>query len=368
MNRKYGGVARAQSVTGDAIGELTALPLDWKYESVGALGKPYEQPVLTGPFGTNLGRSDFIDRGVPVLTIGCLTEGGITLDKALYVSEKKAQELKRYRLREGDLLFSRMASVGRAGLVPAPLAGALFNYHIMRLRLDESRIDPRVFINYVRGARQVRDYLKAVNHGATRDGINTEQLLGLPVAVPPVGKQREIVAEIEKQFSRLDEAVANLKRVKSNLKRYKAAVLKAAVEGRLVATEAELARREGSGYESASQLLGRVLESRRSQVKGRYKEPITPDTGSLPALPEGWLWASAEQCCASVRDGTHDTPAYVSSGIPLVTSKNLLDSGIDFDNTKHISESLKFRHSRSPDDAECIAVARRICSKNAQST
>ena len=46
-------------------------------------------------------------------------------------------------------------------------------------------------------------------------------------------QQKRIVAEIEKQFSRLDEAVANLKRVKANLKRYKAAVLKAAVEGKL---------------------------------------------------------------------------------------------------------------------------------------
>ena len=67
----------------------------------------------------------------------------------------------------------------------------------------------------------------------------------LELPIPPIGEQREIVAEIEKQFSRLDEAVANLQRVKANLKRYKASVLKAAVEGRLVETEATLARREG---------------------------------------------------------------------------------------------------------------------------
>ena len=57
----------------------------------------------------------------------------------------------------------------------------------------------------------------------------------LPLA--PAEQQKRIVAEIEKQFSRLDEAVANLKRVKANLKRYKAAVLKAAVEGRLAPSE-----------------------------------------------------------------------------------------------------------------------------------
>jgi type I restriction enzyme, S subunit len=217
--------------------DMPALPKGWGYQTVGELGATGEQSVLTGPFGTNLGRSDFVDAGVPLLTIGCLTEGGINLDKALFVSESKAAELLRYRLKEGDLLFSRMASVGRAGLVPKRLEGALFNYHIMRLRLNTVKIDARLFINYVRGAAQVRNYLKAVNHGATRDGINTDQLLGLPVAVPPIEDQRDIVAEIDKQFSRLDEAVANLQRVKANLKRYKASVLKAAVEGRLVPSE-----------------------------------------------------------------------------------------------------------------------------------
>jgi type I restriction enzyme S subunit len=113
----------------------------------------------------------------------------------------------------------------------------------------------------------------------------------------PEGQQKRIVAEIEKQFSRLDEAVANLKRVKANLKRYKAAVLKAAVEGRLVETEAERARREGRSFETGAQLLQRILETRRSQWQGKvkYKEPAAPDTTDLPELPEGWVWATVEQ-------------------------------------------------------------------------
>ena len=109
----------------------------------------------------------------------------------------------------------------------------------------------------------------------------------------PEEQQIRIVAEIERQFSRLDEAVANLKRVKANLKRYKAVVLKAAVEGRLVETEAELARHEGRSYETGAQLLQRILETRRRQWKGKgkYKEPAAPDMADLPELPEGWVWA-----------------------------------------------------------------------------
>ena len=57
--------------------------------------------------------------------------------------------------------------------------------------------------------------------------------------------------------------MAALERVQRNLKRYRASVLKAAVEGRLVPTEAELARAEGRDYEPASVLLKRILAERR---------------------------------------------------------------------------------------------------------
>jgi type I restriction enzyme S subunit len=95
----------------------------------------------------------------------------------------------------------------------------------MRLRLDPNVILPGLFLAFVRSSSQVENYLKEVNHGATRDGINTEQLLAMPVVLPPITEQRRIIAEIETQFTRLDAAVAALKRVQANLKRYRASVL-----------------------------------------------------------------------------------------------------------------------------------------------
>ena len=73
---------------------------------------------------------------------------------------------------------------------------------------------------------------------AGQNTVSQGTMLDVAVPLPSLPDQREIVAELEKQFSRLDEAVANLQRVKANLKRYKASVLKDAVEGRLVPTEA----------------------------------------------------------------------------------------------------------------------------------
>ena len=110
-----------------------------------------------------------------------------------------------------------------------------------------------------------------------------------------------IVAEIETQFTRLDASVAALRRAQANLKRYRASVLKAACEGTLVPTEAELVRSEDRDYEPAGALLERILAERRarweSQEKrrGKYKEPSAPDTSALPELPEGWVWATLSQ-------------------------------------------------------------------------
>ena len=91
--------------------------------------------------------------------------------------------------------------------------------------------------------------------------------------LPPFAEQHRIVAEIEKQFTRLAAAVAALKRVQANLKRYRASVLRAACEGRLVTTEAELAEAEGRDYEPADRLLERILAERREPMGGTGEPP-----------------------------------------------------------------------------------------------
>jgi type I restriction enzyme S subunit len=173
----------------------------------------------------------------------------------------------------------------------------LLNQRVCRVILKSDIYHPKLLDYALPG------YLKAINDmtsSVTVKHLSSKSIAEIPLPLPPKDQQKRIVAEIEKQFSRLDEAVANLKRVKANLKRYKAAVLKAAVEGRLVETESELARREGRSYEAGAQLLQRILETRRSQWKGKgiYKESAAPDTAGLPDLPEGWVWATVGQLAA----------------------------------------------------------------------
>ena len=183
----------------------------------------------------------------------------------------------------------------------------------------------------------IASYLESIGSGTTVKGIRLEHVRSLPFPLAPLDQQKRIVAEIEKQFSRLDEAVANLKRVKANLKRYKAAVLKAAVEGRLVETEAELARREGRSYETGEQLVRRILETRRSQWrgKGKYKEPAAPDTANLPPLPEGWTWATIDGLVREpLRNGHSAKATKTGRGLRAFTLSAITEGDFSEQNTK----------------------------------
>ena len=190
--------------------------------------------------------------------------------------------------------------------------------------------------------RATEKELQAKSTGTTFEAIRGVNLRSHPLPLAPLAEQRRIVAEIEKQFTRLDASVAALRRVKANLKRYRASVLKAACEGKLVPTEAELAHAEGRDYEPADRLLERVLAEHRSRWeaqekrRGKYKEPFAPDTTDLPELPEGWVWATVGQLSSRIEYGTSTKASSVPSGIPVLRMGNIQDGELNFSDLKYL--------------------------------
>jgi type I restriction enzyme S subunit len=116
------------------------------------------------------------------------------------------------------------------------------------LNQDLKAVKPLENIRSAYLALALKAFERDILHTCTKTGT-TVQSLELPVflrfqiPVAPLPEQRRIVAEMEKQFTRLEAGVAALRRVQANLKRFRAAVLKAACEGRLVPTEADLVGR-----------------------------------------------------------------------------------------------------------------------------
>ncbi len=275
---------------------LRPLPIGWEWKTLGELS--------LARLGKTPRKADYRDSGqAKIVKFRDVDEHGtIDWDKENKGFVDSSPEVQRTlkELQANDVLVTASAhmsdhigkKVGIVTSIPSRFKSAFVVGEMLQIRANED-IEPKWLLHYLRSTEGFKAIQRRV-HGVH---LIASRAQNIEIPVAPLDQQKCIVAEIEKQFSRLDEAVANLKRVKANLKRYKAAVLKAAVEGRLVETEAELARREGRSYETGEQLLQRILETRRNQWqgKGKYKEPAAPDTTNLPELPEGWVWATMPQ-------------------------------------------------------------------------
>jgi type I restriction enzyme, S subunit len=237
---------------------------------------------------------------------------------------------------DGDVLFAKITPCmenGKMAVAHGLRNGIGFGsteFHVLRPRVG---VDARYVYHFVASATYRRNAAHHMTGAVGQKRVPLSYLQQSELPLPPIKEQHRIVAEIEKQFSRLDEAVANLQRVKANLKRYEAAVLNVAVQGRLVPTEAHVARNAGRGHERATSLLAQMLRKHREQWSGRgaYQEPGSPDSSHLPPLPDSWAWASIEQVASGERYALSIGPFgsslkvsdYESSGVPLVFVRNI---------------------------------------------
>ncbi|MGO8903089.1 MAG: hypothetical protein ACLQU5_32820 [Isosphaeraceae bacterium] len=284
------------------------------------------------------------------------TDGRVTLEDIVYVTATEA-EAKRYSLRTGDVLFNTRNSielVGKVGLVQSPPPNTVFNNNLMRIRFRDG-IHGK-FVCYQMCSPDFRDRMAYAKRATTNvAAVYAKNLFPLPVAVAPHPEQGRIVAKIEELFSDLDAGIVALERVRANLKRYRAAVLKAAVEGKLT----EDWRAQHPDTEPASVLLEGILTERRRQWeqaelakfaktgkqppkgwKEKYKQPAHHELTDLPELPSSWTWISLGMLAWSVKDGPHYTPKYSTTGIPFISGGNIRPEGIDFSSAKHISSEL----------------------------
>lgn len=301
--------------------------------------------------------------GYPMLSARNIENGQIVYSDFRNISERDFElENARTQVAPGDILLTIVGTIGRSAVVPELSPPFALQRSVAVLKLIE--VEPK-FCMYQLQSGTLQSWLNSVATGTAQIGVYLKTLATMPLVLAPLAEQQRIVAEIEKQFTRLDAAVANLRRVQANLKRYRAAVLKAACEGRLVETEAALARAEQRPYEPAAELLQRILRERRARWeadqlakmeaagkppkddkwKAKYDEPATPDTKELPDLPEGWTWATVEQLLTKIQYGSSAKTDEDSNGVPVIRMGNIVDGRLVFEPLKYLPAT----HDEFPD-------------------
>jgi type I restriction enzyme, S subunit len=270
------------------------LPKGWRLVTLGDVAESMKNGIYKPS-------SSYAHDGLACLRMYNIGEGKIVWRdvKRMRLTE---DEIREYELLPGDLLVNRVNSrelVGKSVAIPAGLERCVFESKNIRVRIRRDLVSPE-FVSYCLLCAGSRYFTQNAQQVVGMASISQPQVARFPLPLPPLSEQRQIVAEIEKQFTRLEAGVAALRRVQANLKRYRTSVLKAACDGQLVPTEAELqnsASKARKEFESGEQLLKRILIERRQRWTGRgqYKEPPAPDTANLPLLPAGWTWVSILQ-------------------------------------------------------------------------
>lgn len=310
------------------------LPANW---SIAELGIVCENKVRQGPPE---------NEAVPYIDIGSIDRDQKRIVETRLVDKKTAPTRARQWIKKGDVLVSMTRpSLNAVALVPARWNGSVAStgFDVLRPR----RILSQWIFHRVRSTAFVKDICKNLQ-GVVYPAIRPKDVRQHIVPIPPLPEQRRIVDAIETHLTRLDAAVASLERVRANLKRARASVLKAAVEGRLVPTEAELARQAERSYEHASVLLERILEERRrrhdeAQVgakrKKKYKPPVEPEVEGLPELPEGWVWATLDHLLFKLESGNSATATDTEKQRIVLRSSAIRQGSIDFSDHRFLPET-----------------------------
>jgi type I restriction enzyme, S subunit len=341
-----------------------SLPEGWATATIDDIRKSEPRSLTDGPFGSNLKTSHYTDAGPTVIRLQNIGDG-VFIESPAHISEEHFQRLRSHEARTGDLAIAMLGdTLPRACLIPSGLGPAIVKADCARLRVHDS-FEAR-YVKYALNSPQSRNKASDLIHGLGRPRLGIGILRQLPLRIAPGPEQLRLAEALDSYLSRLDAAEEGLKRVEANLKRYRASVLKAAVEGRLVPTEAELARQEGRDYEPASVLLERILKERRrrweeaelakmeakgkvpknDRWKAKYKEPVAPDASELPGLPEGWCWATVDQVVAeepySLAIGPFGSNLKVADyrgrGVPLVFVRNIRSESFPGADPKYVTQ------------------------------
>lgn len=309
------------------------IPESWEWVRFDEFGN-YKK----GPFGSALTKAMFVPKGEDTVKV-YEQKNAIQKDASLgdyYITRDYFEsKMKGFELFPGDIIVSCAGTIGETYIMPEGTEQGIINQALMRMKLM-----PSVYVEYFLIYFDVilkQTARKSSKGSAIKNIPPFDELKRYLVPLPPLEEQHRIVAKIEEilpYIDQYDKAYTKLeifnKKFPENMKK---SILQMAMQGKLVEQRPE----EGTADELYEQIVAEKAQLIKDGKIKKEKPLLEIAEDEIPfQIPGSWKWVRFSEVM-DVRDGTHDSPKYIETGIPLVTSKNISGGGLNFSNVKYIS-------------------------------
>ncbi len=195
--------------------------------------KDVTEKIQIGPFGTQLHKEDYIENGIPLINPTHIKDGLIVADYSFSILKEKRDSLPNYILKTGDVIMGRRGEMGRCGLVSKKEDGWFCGTGSLYFRPDSKKVDS-VFLYYNLRSEPVKKYLDENAGGTTMANLNLKIVNNIPISLPSIKEQRNIVLEIERRLSVADKMEDSINQSLQQSVALRQSILKKAFEGKLV--------------------------------------------------------------------------------------------------------------------------------------
>ena len=162
---------------------------EWKEYKLGEIAD-----VQTGPFGSQLHQSDYVDVGIPsIMPVNIGDRMNISTEKIVYITEEDAVRLSRYRVQNGDIVYSRRGDVEKCAYINESEEGWLCGTGCLRIRIDSAHADSK-FVAYYLSTEDMKSWISNNAVGTTMPNLNSSILQQVPLSLPSLEEQKRIAS------------------------------------------------------------------------------------------------------------------------------------------------------------------------------
>ncbi len=160
--------------------------------------------IQTGPFGSQLHSSDYVEIGIPSImptNIGARLE--VNLNNIFRITEADAKRLEKYLIKTGDIVYSRRGDVEKCAYISENEDGWLCGTGCIRIRLESYDVLSK-FCAYYLSTDETKGWISGNAVGTTMPNLNSSILRRVPLAIPPLPEQKAIATILSSLDDKID--------------------------------------------------------------------------------------------------------------------------------------------------------------------